>query len=34
MTSILEPYKMQILSAETGKAAIEMLQSTRTWTWC
>jgi HAMP domain-containing protein/signal transduction histidine kinase/DNA-binding response OmpR family regulator len=26
MTSILEPYKMQIASAETGKAAIELLQ--------
>jgi CheY-like chemotaxis protein len=28
MTSILEPHKMQILSAETGKSAIEVLQST------
>jgi len=28
MTSILEPHNMQILSAETGKAAIEILQST------
>ena len=28
MTSILEPHKMQILSAETGKAAIEILQNT------
>ncbi|MGH7215362.1 MAG: response regulator, partial [Tepidisphaeraceae bacterium] len=27
MTSLLEPYRMQILSAETGKAAIEILQS-------
>ncbi|HWE03698.1 MAG TPA: HAMP domain-containing protein [Tepidisphaeraceae bacterium] len=26
MTSVLEPYKMQIASAETGKAAIELLQ--------
>jgi len=26
MTSVLEPYKMQITSAETGKAAIELLQ--------
>ncbi len=26
MTSILEPYQMNILSAETGKAAIEILQ--------
>ena len=26
MTSILEPHKMQILSAETGKSAIESLQ--------
>ena len=28
MTSLLEPYQMQILSAETGKGAIELLQST------
>ena len=28
MTSMLEPYKMQILSAETGHGAIEMLQDT------
>ena len=28
MTSILEPHKMQLLSAETGKAAIEVLQGT------
>ncbi len=27
MTSILEPHKMSVLSAETGKAAIEMLQA-------
>ncbi len=26
MTSILEPYKMNLVSAETGRAAIEMLQ--------
>ena len=35
MTSILEPYKMQIVSAETGKAAIEIAAAdTRTSTWC
>ena len=28
MASILEPHEMQILSAETGKAAIEILQNT------
>ena len=28
MTSILEPHKMQLLSAETGKAAIAVLQDT------
>ena len=28
MTSILEPHKMQLLSAETGKSAIEVLQDT------
>jgi len=28
MTSILEPHQMNILSAETGKSAIEQLQST------
>jgi CheY-like chemotaxis protein len=28
MTSLLEPYKMDLLSAETGKGAIEILQST------
>jgi CheY-like chemotaxis protein len=28
MTSLLEPYQMNLLSAETGKGAIEMLQST------
>jgi CheY-like chemotaxis protein len=28
MTSILEPHKMQLLSAETGKSAIELLQDT------
>ncbi|MEA2708726.1 MAG: hypothetical protein QOF78_1327, partial [Phycisphaerales bacterium] len=28
MTSLLEPYQMQPLSAETGKGAIEILQST------
>jgi len=28
MTSILEPHKMHLLSAETGKAAIEVLQDT------
>jgi CheY-like chemotaxis protein len=28
MTSLLEPFKMQILSAETGKSAIETLQRT------
>jgi CheY-like chemotaxis protein len=26
MTSLLEPYNMEILSAETGRGAIEMLQ--------
>ena len=26
MTSILEPFQMQVFSAETGRAAIEMLQ--------
>jgi CheY-like chemotaxis protein len=28
MTSILEPHQMQILSAETGKSALEILQAT------
>ena len=28
MTSILEPHQMHVLSAETGKGAIEMLQDT------
>jgi signal transduction histidine kinase/HAMP domain-containing protein/CheY-like chemotaxis protein len=28
MTSLLEPYQMQLLSSETGKGAIEILQST------
>jgi HAMP domain-containing protein/signal transduction histidine kinase/DNA-binding response OmpR family regulator len=28
MTSLLEPYQMQILSAETGRSAIELLQET------
>jgi CheY-like chemotaxis protein len=28
MTSMLERYKMNIISAETGKAALEMLQDT------
>src|SRR6202012_4838255 len=28
MTSILEPHQMQIFSAETGKSALEILQST------
>jgi CheY-like chemotaxis protein len=28
MTSLLEPYKMNVLSAETGRAAIETLQQT------
>ena len=27
MTSLLEPYKMDLVSAETGKGAIEILQS-------
>jgi CheY-like chemotaxis protein len=29
MTSLLEPYKMNILSAETGRGAIEILQQTQ-----
>jgi CheY-like chemotaxis protein len=28
MTSILEPYNMHVMSAETGRAAIEILQNT------
>ena len=28
MTSLLEPFQMQLLSAETGKGAIELLQQT------
>ncbi len=28
MTSVLEPYRMELLSAETGKGAIEILQNT------
>ena len=34
MTSLLEPYDMKILSAETGKAAMEIIAAERrTWTW-
>ncbi|HEY0008249.1 MAG TPA: response regulator, partial [Tepidisphaeraceae bacterium] len=28
MTSLLEPHKMELMSAETGKSAIEILQNT------